>query len=302
MRIKSIARRTFVSVTERARARGFELVVAILEFSSPTSNERFILDIASAYEKMCPMIYLRPSLERGFFDHGWLRSFHSFSFAEYYDPAHMGFSALRVINEDHIAEGQGFGTHPHKDMEIVTYVLEGALEHKDSMGHQEVLKPGEVQYMCAGTGVRHSEYNPSKTEACHLLQIWILPDRGGHKPEYQQKDFSKAISSAQKTLVVSNDGRDGSLSIHQDANIYVIKAKKGESVELPNLSGRAGWLQLIEGDFNLPGDYLGFRKKEKLSALALSAGDALAIADEAKSLKIEAKSNIHLLYFDLPLA
>jgi redox-sensitive bicupin YhaK (pirin superfamily) len=232
------------------------------------------------------MIKIRHSLERGFADHGWLKSFHSFSFADYYDAAHMGFSVLRVINEDVIQGGTGFGTHPHRDMEIVTYVLKGALEHKDSMGHSEVLRPGEVQYMCAGTGVRHSEFNHFKDQDCHLLQIWLLPDRGGHRPEYQQKDFAKQIQGSKKTLVVSPDGREGSLSIHQDALLYVLRASAGETLELPNGARRSGYAQVIEGELSTP-------------SLKLAAGDALMLANESPvGLKIE--KDAHLLYFDLP--
>ncbi len=235
------------------------------------------------------MIKVRKSEARGYADHGWLKARHSFSFSEYYDPEHMGFSALRVINEDRIAGGMGFGTHPHKDMEIVTYVLAGALEHKDSMGHSEVLKPGEVQYMCAGTGVRHSEFNPIADKECHLLQIWLLPDKGGYTPEYQQKDFSKQIRDAHVTLVVSPDGRDGSLKIHQDANLYVLRAAKNDKLKLPNQPGRRGWAQIIEGELDASAANLP----------ALSAGDALAITDE-KPLEFVVKADVHLLFFDLP--
>src|SRR5713101_4242056 len=170
--------------------------------------------------QLIAMMRIRKANERGHANHGWLDTYHTFSFADYHDPEYMGFRSLRVINEDRVAPGQGFGTHPHRDMEIITYILEGSLEHKDSMGNGSVIRPGDVQRMSAGTGVTHSEYNPSKTETLHLLQIWILPDRRGHTPGYEQKEIGGAEKRGQLRLIASPDGRDGSVSIHQDARLY----------------------------------------------------------------------------------
>jgi hypothetical protein len=187
-------------------------------------------------------VIVRRASERGLADHGWLKSFHTFSFADYHDPAHMGFRSLRVINEDRVQPGQGFGTHGHQDMEILSYVLEGQLEHKDSMGTGSVIRPGDVQRMSAGTGVRHSEYNPSSSEPVHFLQIWFLPDRRGLKPSYEQKTFPAAERTGKLRLVASPDGRDGSLTIHQDASLYASLLGRGESVTHTLAAGRAVWL------------------------------------------------------------
>lgn len=194
------------------------------------------------------MICLRKSNDRGRADHGWLKSRHTFSFADYHDPDFMGFRTLRVINEDHIQGGKGFGTHPHRDMEIISYVASGALEHKDSMGNSTVILPGEVQRMSAGTGVRHSEFNPDPNHEVHLFQIWILPEKTGIPPSYGQKSFELELNNNDLVLVVSKDGRDGSLSMNQDADVYVSRLKPGRKFSLQIRSGRGIWAQMINGD------------------------------------------------------
>lgn len=231
------------------------------------------------------MLLLRRSSDRGLADHGWLKSQHTFSFADYYDPSFMGFSDLRVINEDRVAAGAGFGTHGHRDMEIISVVIEGAVEHKDSMGNSTVIRPGEVQRMSAGTGVRHSEYNPLTNRESHFLQIWILPDRAGHEPGYGQIDFSKRLESEKLVLAVSDDGRDGSISIHQDAEIYLGNAREGDRIKLPVSQARKGWLQMISGS--------GSAGNQQVSA-----GDGLAIAQEPE-LEFVANADTRFLFFNL---
>lgn len=233
------------------------------------------------------MKLIRKSQERGYFDHGWLKSFHSFSFADYFDPKHMGFRSLRVINEDFVEPAQGFDTHPHRDMEIITYVLSGELAHKDSMGNGSVIKPGEVQYMSAGTGVRHSEFNHSKDTSVHLLQIWVLPDQKGHEPRYGQKNFPQSDKEGKFCLVVSPDGRDGSIGIHQDAYIYASILKSGQKIEREISKTRFGWMQVARGEVIANGE-------------KLSQGDALGIAEESK-LALEGASSTpaEVLFFDL---
>ena len=196
---------------------------------------------------------VRRSRERGHADHGWLRTWHSFSFADYHDPAHMGFRSLRVINQDIIAPGVGFPMHPHRDMEIFSYVLQGAIEHRDSLGNHAQVRPGQIQVMSAGTGVRHSEVNPSATEPLHLLQVWILPDRAGLKPRYAEWTPTVAQSSAAKVLIVSQDGREGSAHISQDASVYRVKAAAATTVAHSLASGRGLWFQLIEGEVQVGG-------------------------------------------------
>ncbi|HWA77750.1 MAG TPA: pirin family protein [Polyangiaceae bacterium] len=228
---------------------------------------------------------IRRSDQRGFADHGWLRSFHSFSFADYYDPANMGFRALRVINEDRVQPGKGFPTHPHRDMEIITYVLDGALEHKDSMGTGSVVRPGDVQRMSAGTGVTHSEFNASKTDPVHFLQIWIVPDRRNYPAGYEQKMFSEAQRTARKCLVASQDGRDGSVTVHQDMNLYASLLAPEASVEHTVLPQRNLYLHVARGEVDLSGTLL-------------AAGDAAMVSDAGK-LQITGKQAAELLLFDL---
>ena len=232
------------------------------------------------------MITVRKSDERGHANFGWLDSRHSFSFGEYHDPRHMGFSDLRVINEDHIAGGGGFGTHPHRDMEIVTYVLAGALEHKDSTGTSAVMRPGDVQRMTAGTGIRHSEYNASRLEPVHLLQIWLLPEANGLQPGYEQTSFTTEEKRGRLRLVASRDGRNGSVTINQDADLYATILTGGDTVQHRLRPGRQAWLQVIRGDVAVNG-------------LRLTAGDAAAVSDEPDLELSVADGEAELLLFDL---
>jgi redox-sensitive bicupin YhaK (pirin superfamily) len=224
----------------------------------------------------------RPSLERGHANHGWLDSRFTFSFADYYDPDHMGFSTLRVINDDHVAPSGGFPTHPHKDMEIVTYVLSGKVAHKDSMGTSTVITPGEVQRMSAGSGILHSEMNPSSTEALHLLQIWILPSARGIAPGYEQKRFDD--KQGRLRLVASPDGKDGSVTIHTDAKIYATVLDDGDKASL-DLNGKKAWLHVARG-------------RMKVNGLELREGDGLGFVDEP-SVILEGQGGEALL-FELP--
>ena len=227
---------------------------------------------------------IRKASERGHASHGWLDTWHSFSFADYHDPGWMGFRSLRVINDDLVMPGMGFGTHPHRDMEIITYILSGSLEHKDSMGNGRIIRTGEVQYMSAGSGVQHSEFNPSKDEAVHLLQIWIQPDSKGLAPRYAEKSFSNAPAGAFH-LVVSKSGRDGSIAIRQDAELWLAKLGAGDNVTHELAPGRHAWIHVAEGEVTLNGKIL-------------SAGDA-GIVDEAVSLKVTATKPSQVLLFDL---
>jgi redox-sensitive bicupin YhaK (pirin superfamily) len=231
------------------------------------------------------MITLRKAGDRGYFDHGWLQTSHTFSFGDYVDRAHMGFRALRVINEDHVQPGRGFPTHGHRDMEIVTYVLAGALEHKDSLGNGSVIRPGDVQRMSAGTGVTHSEHNPSTSEAVHLLQIWILPARAGGPPSYEQRAFSVAERQGQLRLVASANGAHGSVTIQQDAALYAAILKSGESVSHSLAAGRYGWLQVARGTVMLNGQ-------------SLETGDGAAVSDEPQ-VTIASDVGAEVLLFDL---
>ena len=231
------------------------------------------------------MIILRKSEDRGHFDFGWLNTYHTFSFGDYHDPQHMEFRSLRVINEDRVKPGQGFPTHFHKDMEIITYLLSGALEHRDSLGNGSVIRPGEVQRMSAGTGVTHSEYNPSMTKSAHLLQIWIFPDQKGTKPGYEQKEFSQKKKEGQLRLIASRDGREGSVTIHQKSEIYAALLNSGQQVEHTIHPGHSAWIQVARG-------------KILLGDQPLRAGDGAAISDE-KSLTIATEEKTELLLFDL---
>jgi redox-sensitive bicupin YhaK (pirin superfamily) len=202
------------------------------------------------------MITLRKSEERGHADHGWLNTYHTFSFSDYYDPRFVGFRHLRVINEDRVAAGEGFPTHPHRDMEIISYVLDGALAHNDSMGNGSVIRPGDVQRMSAGKGIRHSEYNGSKDEAVHFLQIWIIPGERGIEPSYEQKNFTPEDKLGKLRLVASPDGKDNSVTIHQDVKLYASLLEKGQEVELQLGPDRYGWLQVASGSASLNGETL----------------------------------------------
>ena len=199
---------------------------------------------------------VRRSLERGYADHGWLRSFHTFSFADYYDAAHMGFRALRVINDDRVAPGKGFGTHPHRDMEIVSYVLSGALAHRDSMGHGSTIRVGDVQRLSAGTGLLHSEYNASRQDEVHFLQIWIVPDRRGHAPSYAQSTVPPEAKRGRLRCIVSPDGREGSLVVHQDTVGYAGCFDGGEAAALSLGNGRAAWVHVARGALRVNGERL----------------------------------------------
>ena len=230
------------------------------------------------------MISIRKAGDRGHFDHGWLNTYHTFSFADYYDPAFMGFRTLRVINEDRVRGGNGFGTHGHRDMEIISYVLEGALEHRDSMGTGSVIRPGDVQRMSAGTGVMHSEKNASADELVHFYQIWILPEKGEIKPGYEQKRFEDNERTGKLRLVASHDGRDGSLKIHQDVALYTALLRDGSPIEYTLAPDRHAWLQVARGEVTVNGQ-------------KLSESDGAAISDESK-LTIAGK-NAEVLLFDL---
>jgi quercetin 2,3-dioxygenase len=229
---------------------------------------------------------LRRSQDRGHAQHGWLDSFHSFSFADYYDSEHMGFGPLRVINEDRVQGGQGFGTHGHRDMEIISYVLEGGLAHRDSMGNGSVLKPGDVQRMSAGTGVRHSEYNASAEDTVHFLQIWIEPSVRNIAPSYEEKHFDDASKRGKLRLVASPDGREGSVTIHQDANVYAALVNGSESAEFRQRAGRRTYVHVVRGAVTVAGQ-------------PLTAGDALKSEGEA-TVRIEQGRDAEILLFDLP--
>ena len=229
------------------------------------------------------MITPRPAAARGHVNHGWLDTWHTFSFADHHDPQWMGFRSLRVINDDKVAPGMGFGTHPHRDMEIITYVIKGELEHKDSMGNGRIIRTGEVQYMAAGTGVRHSEFNPSRTEWVHLLQIWILPDKNGVTPRYADRALDLKHEGFQ--LVASREGRDGSFSIHQDAELWLGRFSPGSRAVHSIAPGRHAWVHVAEGALLIDG-------------ILLTSGDAIAVSNQA-SLEFLAEKTSQVLLFDL---
>lgn len=231
------------------------------------------------------MLVARPAGERGHFDHGWLETYHTFSFAEYWDPAWMGFRHLRVVNEDWVQPGQGFPTHGHRDMEILTYVLAGALQHRDSLGHGSVITPGDVQRMTAGTGVRHSEFNASDREPVHLLQIWILPARNGLGPGYEQKTFPETDRHGRLRLIASTDGREGSVTVHQDVSVYAAILDPGTALAHTLAAGRHAWVQVARGAVEVNGRRLG-----PGDGAGVSAEPALAIGGAAPA---------EILLFDL---
>jgi quercetin 2,3-dioxygenase len=231
------------------------------------------------------MITIRKAEERGHFNHGWLDTYHTFSFDQYYDPAHMHFRTLRVINEDRVAGAQGFPMHSHRDMEIITYILAGALEHRDSMGNGSVIRPGDVQRMTAGTGVSHSEFNPSQTESCHLLQIWIMPNARNLTPGYEQKAFGVEQRKQKLCLIASADGAGESVTINQDARVYASLLDEGQSVAHTLAPGRSAWLQVAQGSLSLNGN-------------RLKAGDGAGITEESR-IEISAEQNSEFLLFDL---
>jgi len=231
------------------------------------------------------VITVRPAAERGHADHGWLDTRHTFSFASYHDPGHMGFRSVRVINEDRVQPAQGFGTHAHRDMEILTWVLEGALEHKDSMGNGSVIRPGDLQRMSAGTGVTHSEFNPSREAGVHFLQIWLLPRERGLPPGYEQKRFPQESRRGRLRLIAAGDGREGAVTIHQDADVWTALLQPGESLSHRLAPGRYAWVHVARGAVSLNGSTLG-------------AGDGAAVSDEA-ALEINGAARAEVLLFDL---
>jgi redox-sensitive bicupin YhaK (pirin superfamily) len=231
------------------------------------------------------MFTVRKAEARGHADHGWLSTYHSFSFADYYDPAQMGFRGLRVINEDFVKPGKGFGTHPHRDMEIVTYVLEGALQHRDSIGNGSVIRPGEVQRMSAGRGVTHSEFNASEDESVHFLQIWLLPSERGIVPSYEQKTFGSTERQGRLRLIAAEDGREGSVTIHTDASLYAGTIDSGASGELALERDRHAWVQVARG-------------RVRINGQELKAGDGAALSDESR-VRIDGIEPSEVLVFDL---
>jgi redox-sensitive bicupin YhaK (pirin superfamily) len=231
------------------------------------------------------MLTIRPARERGHAQHGWLDSHHSFSFADYHDPKHMGFRALRVINEDRVAPAKGFGSHPHRDMEIISYVLEGALQHRDSLGTGSVIRPGDVQRMSAGSGVTHSEFNASQSDPVHFLQIWLVPSERGIAPSYEQKSFGAETARGRLRVVAAPDGRADAVTIHTDAVVYIGQLASGESAELQLNPQRYAWVQVARGAVRVNGQQL-------------AAGDGAALSDE-RELKLEGVEDAEVLVFDL---
>jgi quercetin 2,3-dioxygenase len=243
------------------------------------------MSILNEQDVLSETVHVRRAAERGHAKYDWLDTWHTFSFDTYYDPAYMGFRSLRVINEDRVQPGQGFGMHGHRDMEIITYVLEGALEHRDSLGTGSVLRPGEFQRMSAGTGIRHSEFNPSETERVHLYQIWLLPNQKGLTPSYEQKTFPEDERRGRLRLVASPDAQDGSLRIHQDARVYLATLEAGQAVRHELQPGRGAWLQVLRGAVDLNGQALG-------------TSDGAAVSD-ATVLSLRAVEPSEVMLFDL---
>ena len=231
------------------------------------------------------MITIRKAEDRGHFNHGWLDTYHTFSFDQYYDPKHMSFRSLRVINEDRVEPGVGFPTHSHRDMEIITYILEGALRHQDSMGNGSIIEPGDVQRMTAGTGVAHSEFNPSQSQSVHLLQIWIMPNQRGLKPGYEQKAFSVEERQGKLRLIASPDGSDGSVTINQDAKVYAAILDEGQAVEHALAPSRHAWIQVARGSVEVNGE-------------KLEQGDGAAVSEEQR-VTISGRTDGEILLFDL---
>jgi len=247
-------------------------------------HKNMVFHIIGLVVAWCVMMKIRRANERGHASHGWLDTYHTFSFADYYDPEWMGYRTLRVINDDVVMPGMGFGAHPHRDMEIITYILSGSLQHKDSMGNGRIIRPGEVQYMSAGTGVQHSEFNPSKDEAVHLLQIWIQPDSRGVTPRYAEKSLKDA-PAGRFNLVTSKSGRDGSIAIHQDADLWVARLDSGNRVTHKVAAGRNAWIHVAEGEVSLDGT-------------TLKGGDAAAVTGQT-DLELKADKPAQVLLFDL---
>jgi len=236
--------------------------------------------------KGSPMLKIRPSAQRGLADHGWLKSRHTFSFAEYHDAEHRGFGTLRVINEDRIEGGSGFGAHPHRDMEIISYVVDGALAHRDSMGNQTVIRPGEVQRMSAGSGIVHAEMNHETDKVTHFFQIWIQPNQRGLAPSYGQKDFSAELARGGLVLVISKEGRDGSVAINQDVDLYVARLKANADLHLGLRPTRRAWIQVVKGGVSV--------QREQLQT-----GDGVAVWDEA-DIEVVGRDDSEIMVFDLP--
>lgn len=232
------------------------------------------------------MLVKRSAHDRGHVEHGWLESYHTFSFGSYYDPLHTGFRSLAVINEDRVAPGKGFATHAHKNMEIISYVLEGELEHKDSMGNGSIIRAGEFQYIAAGTGITHSEFNPSLDHPVHFYQIWLLPERDNVAPSYKQREFKPVTSNAELELICSGSGKDNSIQINQDALLYAGVSGSGEAFLLPLTSNRYGWLQVVRGTC-------------VVDTIALKAGDGLAFSECAEPV-VQTKPGCVFIFFDLP--
>lgn len=262
-----------------------KFIITLSAISAALWGKKFLPLLPMAKSQGGNMLTIRRSQERGFADHGWLKSLHTFSFADYYDPNHMGFKTLRVINEDRIEGGTGFGAHPHRDMEIISYVAEGALEHKDSMGTVSIIRPGEVQRMSAGTGVVHSEFNAQLDKVTHFFQIWIMPNQRGGNPGYGQKSFEKDLNSRDKVLVVSKDAREGSIGIKQDVDMYISRLPSGKAINFNVREERGVWIQVTRGQLQIDNQ-------------TVSTGDAVSTLS-AGTLNISAVENSEIIIFDI---